>query len=192
MMAARRSAVRVLLVLICTALAGCITAPAALPSDAQAAVYTGRFAVTYEAQGAPQREQGGFEWRSFATDAVTGAVTGAAAPMQLLLTTPLGTTAAALQWNPNASPAQRASLQSPQGVRYAASLSDLMQLTLGWELPLQALLPWLGGASPAPAASVQGWGIAAESRHENGAIKLLTARSEARNITLRLVFDAPK
>lgn len=178
---------RVFALLTALLLSACITAPTPLQMEVKPSVHSGRFAVTYEMQGALQREQGGFEWRIF--DALVSQ--NEASPMQLLLTSPLGTTVAALQFDPTAALATRASLKTPQGTATAATLSDLMNKTLGWELPLQALLPWLGEVTPAPAAALADWGVAAVSRHENGLPRVLSAHNAARNISLRLVFDTP-
>lgn len=167
--------------ILAATLAACITPPAAPLTELKAAVHRGRFAVTYEAQGEARREQGGFEWRSF------GAKSDA--PMQLLLLSPLGSTLAALQFDPAARSEQRASLSTPQGTTYAPSLPELMQQTVGWELPLQALAGWLEAQTPPQPADTLGWTLGALTRYDTGAPRLLNARHEAKNISLRLAFE---
>ena len=66
----------------------------------------------------------------------------------LTLFTPLGTTAAALNWSPQAS-----TLRSNAETRQFDSLGALMQQTLGAELPVAALFAWLAGDAVAAA----GW-----------------------------------
>lgn len=66
----------------------------------------------------------------------------------LTLFTPLGTTAAALTWSPQAS-----TLRSNAETRQFDSLGTLMQQTLGAELPVAALFAWLAGE----AVAVAGW-----------------------------------
>jgi outer membrane lipoprotein LolB len=66
----------------------------------------------------------------------------------LTLFTPLGTTAAALSWTPQAS-----TLRSNTETRQFDSLGALMQQTLGAELPVAALFAWLAG----DAVAVAGW-----------------------------------
>jgi len=66
----------------------------------------------------------------------------------LTLFTPLGTTAAALNWSP-----QSSTLRSNAESRQFASLGALMQQTLGAELPVAALFAWLAG----DAMAAEGW-----------------------------------
>lgn len=187
-------------------LSACVSVPAALQTDSQPSLYTGRFAVTYALNHAVQREQGGFEWRIFTGSTQTQTqvqiqpqpqASPLDAPMQLLLTSPLGTTVAVLQFDPTALLTQRASLKTPQDRYFAPTLPALMQHTLGWELPLNALLPWLNAQPPDPvdidgtprARADTEWSIDVVSRHETGLPKIITLTHTGRAITARLVFD---
>jgi outer membrane lipoprotein LolB len=66
-------------------------------------------------------------------------LSGSAPAGALTLFTPLGTTAAALNWTPEGS-----TLRTNLEVRQFATLGALMRQTLGAELPIAALFDWLG------------------------------------------------
>jgi outer membrane biogenesis lipoprotein LolB len=171
-------------------LSGCISVPESPQTSVQPQLYKGRFSVTYPLQNAVQREQGGFEWRIFQDPHATPQ-NALETPMQLLLTSPLGTTVAAVQFDPTALVAQRASLRTPQSNHFASNLPALMEHTLGWELPLQNLLPWLTARAVKP-ENIAEWAVEIVSRHDTGAPKIITLTHIERRMTARLVFDAPE
>ena len=104
-------------------LAGCATA---LPPT-QPTLFSGRIAV--QVPDMPERGfSAGFE------------LSGSARQGELLLTGPLGTTAARARWAPG-----QAELSSAQGDSRHASLDDLAQQALGQPVPIAALFDWLRG-----------------------------------------------
>ena len=112
-------------------LAGCATAPA--PHDTPAV--SGRLSVRIDGQ--PDRAiSAGFE------------LLGTAKRGSLLLTGPLGTTAARATWQPG-----EAVLQSGTAVQRHADLDSLGQAALGEALPMAALFDWLRGHAWAGAPS---------------------------------------
>ncbi len=105
---------------------------------------------------------------------------GSPAQGELSLSTPLGGTAALLQWAPG-----QASLRAPgQPARVASSLDDLLAQALGTAIPVAALFDWLVGI-PTPAA---GW-QADLSQHAAG--RLRARRLAAPAADLRIVLEAP-
>jgi outer membrane lipoprotein LolB len=75
---------------------------------------------------------------------------GSAEAGQLAFYTPLGTTAAKLQWAPGT-----ATLAAEGQIRQFDSVEALVQQATGAELPVQALFDWLRGtATPVPGWSV--------------------------------------
>ena len=131
------------------ALAGCASTPpsASAPTGAvlQTAAthaYHGRFAVRYDDRlGNPQNVYGNFDWQEHGDD------------VSLELRSPLGQTLAVVKSTP-----QAASLELPnRPTQYAPDVGDLMQKTLGFELPLAGLRYWLlPTAAPAtPAETVR-------------------------------------
>ena len=122
-----------------TAAAGQRAAGAALQTAATHA-YHGRFAVRYDDRlGNPQNVYGNFDWQEHGDD------------VSLELRSPLGQTLAVVKSTP------RASLDPNRPTQYAPDVGDLMQKTLGFELPLAGLRYWLlPTAAPAtPAQTVR-------------------------------------
>ena len=93
--------------------------------------WSGRLAVTIYAQPM-QRFSSQFDLQG---NADTGS---------LMLRSPLGTTLASLQWNP-----QTASLSTAGRSRQFANLDALTREATGAELPLASLFAWLDGQTPA-------------------------------------------
>jgi len=131
------------------ALAGCASTPPSANAPAGAALqtaathaYHGRFAVRYDDRlGNPQNVYGNFDWQEHGDD------------VSLELRSPLGQTLAVVKSTPRA-----ASLELPnRPTQYAPDVGDLMQKTLGFELPLAGLRYWLlPTAAPAtPAETVR-------------------------------------
>ncbi|AWG32198.1 lipoprotein insertase outer membrane protein LolB [Burkholderia cenocepacia] len=131
------------------ALAGCASTPpsanaptGAVLQTAATHAYHGRFAVRYDDRlGNPQNVYGNFDWQEHGDD------------VSLELRSPLGQTLAVVKSTPRA-----ASLELPnRPTQYAPDVGDLMQKTLGFELPLAGLRYWLlPTAAPAtPAETVR-------------------------------------
>lgn len=113
-----------------TLLSGC-----ASPPQADAPVLTGRLSIQIEGQ--PDRSlSAGFE------------LTGAPQRGGLVLTGPLGTTAAQAGWSP-----QGAWLIGDRGRIDYGNLDDLTQAALGEAIPITALFDWLRGRAWAGALS---------------------------------------
>ncbi|EKS9843751.1 lipoprotein localization protein LolB, partial [Burkholderia cepacia] len=117
------------------ALAGCASTPpsanaptGAVLQTAATHAYHGRFAVRYDDRlGNPQNVYGNFDWQEHGDD------------VSLELRSPLGQTLAVVKSTPRA-----ASLELPnRPTQYAPDVGDLMQKTLGFELPLAGLRYWL-------------------------------------------------
>ncbi|HHT8832063.1 MULTISPECIES: lipoprotein insertase outer membrane protein LolB [Burkholderia] len=117
------------------ALAGCASTPPPAGTSTRAALqtaathaYHGRFAVRYDDRlGNPQNVYGNFDWQEHGDD------------VSLELRSPLGQTLAVVKSTPRA-----ASLELPnRPTQYAPDVGDLMQKTLGFELPLAGLRYWL-------------------------------------------------
>lgn len=104
---------------------------AALP----ASQWSGRLALQVEG-GAPGSFAAGFELR------------GRPEAGELLILTPLGSTAARLEWSPG-----QARLFAGGQVREAASVDALAQEVTGAPLPVAALFDWLAGT----ATPIAGW-----------------------------------
>lgn len=99
---------------------------------------------------------------------------------ELEFLTPLGGTAARLQWVPG-----QASLRIPgQPERAAASLDDLVRQAIGTTIPVAALFDWLAGI-PAPAA---GWEA---DLSERAAGRLRARRLAAPATDLRVILESP-
>jgi len=113
-------------------LAGCATPPAAAPGAER---LSGRLSVRVAGQ-AERSVSGGFE------------LTGTAERGELLLTTPLGTTAARAQWSPG-----QAELRSGSDAWRFDTLDALATQALGEPVPLAALFDWLRGRPWAGAPS---------------------------------------
>lgn len=114
--------------------AGCASPPkSVVPPGTQ--VWTGRLALNVEQQSS-QSFSASFELK------------GAPEAGELTLFTPLGGTAAVLQWAPGA-----ATLRSGGQTRQFPSLEALAQEATGAPLPVAALFDWLGGKPTA----IEGW-----------------------------------
>ena len=140
------------------ALAGCASTPpsanaptGAVLQTAATHAYHGRFAVRYDDRlGNPQNVYGNFDWQEHGDD------------VSLELRSPLGQTLAVVKSTPRA-----ASLELPnRPTQYAPDVGDLMQKTLGFELPLAGLRYWLlpTGAPASPAETGRKKGATGEGR----------------------------
>lgn len=138
----------------------------------------------------PRRPAAGTRWRGRLALQVQGGaegsfsagfdLSGSPAAGELELYTPLGGSAALLEWAPG-----RASLRVPgQPAREAASLDDLLAQALGTAIPVAALFDWLVGV-PTLAA---GW-RADLSQHAAGRVQ--ARRLETPAADLRIVLEAP-
>jgi outer membrane lipoprotein LolB len=105
---------------------------------------------------------------------------GSARAGELELFTPLGGTAAWLQWTPD-----RARLRAPgQPERQAASLNDLLVQATGAPLPVAALFDWLAGVP----SVADGWQVDLSGRAEG---RLRARRLTAPAADLRIVLHTP-
>lgn len=154
-------------------IAGCATPPPRPPPD-----LAGRLVVHVEAQpGGPARSMSTqFELRG---DAQVG---------ELVLTTPLGSTAAQAHWRSGS-----AELVTSDGTRSFSDLDALAQELLGEPLPLAALIdwlrgrPWLGAPSlPVEAGFEQlGWRVDL-ARFADGWVQARRDRAPAVAVRVRL------
>lgn len=151
-------------------LTACAVAPVSHPADSAAVTsWRGRLALRVEADAPTAQAQSvtaGFE------------LSGSAQQGELTLYTPLGTTAAQLDWT-----GQNAVLRLSGEVRRFASLADLIGFTLGTEVPVAALFAWLSGEP----VSTAGWN-ADLSRHASGHI-LARREQPAPVAEIRLVLE---
>ena len=147
------------------ALAGCAVAPSRPePSGPR---WSGRLALQIEG-----RPEGSFT-ASFD-------LRGSARAGELELFTPLGGTAAWLQWAPD-----RARLRAPgQPERQAASLNDLLVQATGTPLPVAALFDWLAGIP----SVADDWQADLSGRAEG---RLRARRLTAPAADLRIVLHTP-
>ena len=149
--------------LIALLAAGC-AAPPRRASEAEPR-WSGRLSVQVQGERG-QSFSAGFDLR------------GSAQAGDLELRTPLGQTAAVLQWSP-----QGARLQAPgQAERRAASLDELILQVMGTPVPVAALFDWLAGTPTA----TQGW-QADLSRRAQGRLHARRLASPAAD--LRLVLE---
>jgi hypothetical protein len=175
--------------LLCVGLNACVTVPTMAISDQLAPqTYAGRFSVSYLKDDTPVREQGSFEWKIAAIQSSREPIVQPNRAMQLSLLGPLNATLALLAVDPNAPLTEQASLTTPGTTLRAPDLSTLMNRVLGWQLPLEAVLPWLSVNSPKAAPSPE-WRMDVLSRHESGFPKVLLATHADKHMTVRLVFD---
>lgn len=114
-------------------LAGCATAPS--PVGAPQEVLSGRLSVRIDGQ-ADRSIAAGFD------------LSGSAREGQLLLSGPLGTTAARARWSPG-----QAVLESGGQASQHADLDALATAALGEAIPIAALFDWLRGRAWAGAPS---------------------------------------
>ncbi|MEY4712817.1 MAG: putative Outer-rane lipoprotein lolB precursor [Pseudomonadota bacterium] len=99
---------------------------------------------------------------------------------ELALYTPLGASAALLQWTPG-----RATLRAPgQPTREASSLDDLVAQATGTAIPVTALFDWLAGIPTA----VAGW-QADLSQHASGRLRARRLADPAAD--LRILLEQP-
>ena len=76
---------------------------------------------------------------------------------ELRLFTPVGSTAAGIQWTPGS-----ATLQARGETRQYSDLAQLIQLVLGTDVPVTALFAWLAGL----AQDVDGWQVDLSARDQ--------------------------
>ncbi len=76
---------------------------------------------------------------------------------ELRLYTPLGSTAAGIQWTPG-----NAVLQARGETRLFTDLAELIRLVLGTDVPVTALFAWLAGQSQ----DVDGWQVDLSARNQ--------------------------
>ena len=150
-------------VVLAMALAGCAT-PRSPPSPAGQPHWVGR--LTLKVENDPRLSfSAGFDLR------------GSAREGALELATPLGNTAALLDWS-----AAGARLQVPgEPPRRAASLEALVRAATGTDIPIAVLFDWLAG-QPTVAP---GWQVDLSQRAEGR----LQARRQQPPAELRLVLD---
>ncbi len=147
------------------ALAGCAVAPTA--PELSGPRWSGRLALQIEG-----RPEGSFT-ASFD-------LRGSARAGELELFTPLGGTAAWLQWAPD-----RARLRAPgQPERQAPSLDDLLVQATGTPLPVAALFDWLAGIPRV----ADGWQVDLSGRAEG---RLRARRLTAPAADLRILLHTP-
>lgn len=106
---------------------------------------------------------------------------GSPAQGSLDVFSPLGSQIAKLQWQPGA-----ALLQQGDRITQSNSLEDLLRLSLGTALPVQALFSWLEGDN----ASATGWTVDL-SHHSEGRITAQRT-SPPPQATLRVVLQQPQ
>lgn len=142
-------------------LAGC-----AAPAPAPGPSWSGRLALRVETAEGPQSFSAGFELR------------GSPAAGSLELTTPLGSTAARLEWS-----GAGAVLRAPgRPDRQAPALDDLVREATGSPLPVAALFDWLAGRPTAAA----GWQADLSQRAQG---RLQARRLTAPAADLRLLLE---
>ena len=151
-------------------IAGCASPTSArgqYPSDSPQ--WHGRLAVRIEAdamQSPPQSFAAEFE------------LTGTPLAGELILYTPLGTTAATLSWTP-----LTAVMQTNTEIRTFESLDALIKQAIGTDIPVSALFAWLAGEDK----KVAGW-RADLSQHSDG--RITARRTEPTPVAeLRLVLE---
>lgn len=114
--------------------------------------------------------------------------------LKLALYSPFGQTLASAVSDP-----EGAQLTTSDGRIFSADdIDSLMEMALGWKLPVADLADWLNGASLGPGAepvTVNDWQVKAEQRFDSGQPRRLAARWPARQrfnerrINLFLVVD---
>lgn len=152
--------------------AGCaVVSGTRTPNGAEQPVWRGRLALRVEAdqsgpESAPNAFSAGFELR------------GSPQAGELMLYTPMGSTAAALAWVSGT-----AVLRQNGAVRHFESLDALIKQTLGTDLPVAALFAWLAGDP----LMVAGWS-ADLSQHGSG--RITARRTQPEPVAeLRLVME---
>jgi outer membrane lipoprotein LolB len=146
--------------------AGCAQNPLAKPLfDAPTQQWSGR--ISLQTQGDPPQAF----FAAFALE-------GSAERGELSLTSPLGTTLAAVSWAPG-----RAQLASGKQTQTFPSLGQALAQATGSELPIAALFDWLGNTNTA----VSGW-TADLSGHAAGRLSAARTSPEPR-VEMRIVLD---
>ncbi len=131
----------------------------------QAIYYSGRISLLIQSE--PQQVfSGGFSLQ------------GNAQIGEMTLTTPLGSVAALLRWQPG-----QAEMQTGGQTRQFASVDDMVQASTGAAIPVQALFAWLQGQN----TSVPGW-LPDTSRHSDGRISAVRS-DPLPQAQLRIVLD---
>lgn len=158
--------------LACFLIAGCaVPKRAESLNSSPASFWQGRLAVhtdpdTSRSQTQAQAFSAAFELRG---NAETG---------ELLLLTPLGSTAAAIRWTPNG-----AELQAQGSTRQFGNLQQLILQTLGSDVPVSALFLWLRGQD----IEVDGWQV---DLSQSGQGKIVASRHQPPPTTqLRLILE---
>ena len=129
----------------------------------------GRLAVRIEAEAKSSQPQ------SFAAEFE---LSGTPLTGELILYTPLGTTAATLSWTP-----LTAVMRTPSEIRTFESLDALIRQAVGTDIPVAALFAWLAGED----MKVAGW-RADLSQHADG--RITARRTEPAPVAeLRLVLE---
>lgn len=171
------------------ALSACAVAPKPMTGlSADAFNRSGRFALSVDqANGKKDAVQGGFRWHETAKQ------------LQLDLNNPMGTVLAQVTVN-----ADGAILHYPDGSNeYASSPDALVELLLGYEIPVSGMRDWLRGlASPSPITEQQekdgqlsyleqeGWRVRLLRYDELGPRLLQMNRHQAQqDISVRVVVD---
>jgi outer membrane lipoprotein LolB len=96
---------------------------------------------------------------------------GAASQGELTLYTPIGTTAAQVQWQPG-----RAWMQTSSQTQIFSNLQALLQSLLGTEVPVGALFAWLHGQ----ALTTAGWEVDLSQRDQGKIVAIRQASPKAR------------
>ncbi len=105
------------------------------------------------------------------------ALTGSPSAGELIFFTPLGSTAAVIDWSP-----AQATLTSQGTVRRFSGLAPLIQELLGAEVPVQALFAWLNGDDFA----ADGWQVDLANFAQG---KITAQRRFAPQAQLRLILE---
>lgn len=162
----RRVVTLTLALVVAALMAGCASAPKESPlEDLQRSSWTGRLGLTVASEP-PQSFSAGFSLRG---DEQSG---------ELSLTSPLGSTLAAMQWQPGTAVLR----QGEQEQRYN-SLDDLVAHATGTPLPVRALFSWLRGQQQ----DIDGW-HADLSGLNNGRL-FAQRRQPLPTVDLRMVLD---
>lgn len=162
----RRNAAQILVLAGAALVAGCASAPkGSTPTDLQQSSWSGRLGLTVASEP-PQSFSAGF---SLSGDEQSG---------ELSLTSPLGSTLAAMQWQPGTAVLR----QGEEEQRYN-SLDDLVAHATGTPLPVRALFSWLRGQQQ----DIDGW-HADLSGLNNGRL-FAQRRQPLPTVDLRLVLD---
>lgn len=162
----RRLVTHAFLLATAALMAGCANAPRkGPPEDLQRSSWSGRLGLTVASEP-PQSFSAGF---SLSGDEQAG---------ELSLTSPVGSTLAAMQWTPGTAVLR----QGEKEQRYD-SLDDLVAHATGTPIPVRALFSWLRGRPQA----VEGW-HADLSGLDNGRL-FAQRRQPLPTVDLRLVLD---